>query len=106
MKPLKKSQLKSILLLEEKYLDELFDIMNEYKIKISKVSDFKDMFTNEFIYSLTRELLDSYYFNDLSEITDYFDNIEVLVFLSDCFDDRLFLGTNIFYIDLEEVLVK
>lgn len=100
---MKRSDIRSILIVEEDNLDELFDIMNEKGIRISKIKDFEYLFTAELIYNMTRELIEQG-FNDLKEVTEYVEDKEVLIFLSDCYYD-IFEKTDIFFIDLKKISV-
>ena len=99
------NNIKSILILKEDDLDDLFDIMNDHKIKISDIKNFDYLFTNEFIYDMARYLIEELNYYDMEEVDKYLSDYDILMFFSDCEIDR-FKKTDINYIGLKQKSYK
>jgi len=96
---MKLNQIKSLLIVPKSSIDYILDLMNDKNIKISDIKPFEYIFDKDFIYDMSRYLIEKINFNDMKQVSEYIESNDVIMFFSDI-DYNLFKKTDIIFINL------
>lgn len=91
-----------VLIINDKDIDELLDLMNQHKFQIKSAHLGENVFTDTFIHNLFYSLLKQG-FDGLKEIADYINKNEITIFLTDCNSD-IFTNPEMFYTHISDLI--
>jgi hypothetical protein len=91
-----------VLIINDNDIDELLDLMNQYKFRIKSAHLGENLFTETLIHNLFYSLLKQG-FDGLKQITEYINNNEITIFLTDCNSD-IFNNPEMFYTHISDLI--
>lgn len=98
-------EVNSLIICEDKNIDDVLDKMNDYNISIVDISSVAIELDQDTIYQFCRILIDDYNFYDIEHVMEYINKDSVYIFLSDCIRN-VFKDTKVFYVNLKKINKK